>query len=127
MIAKYNRRSLYWGAPGLVLQIAGPMMFMMWENEATGYVGAFAALIGFTMLMIGFGFYVKAKEQHPAWALLALLSWLGFIVLARLPDRHQQSIDRINKGLCPNCEYDLRGDYSSPCSECGWQRPAKND
>lgn len=38
------------------------MMFMMWESEATGYVGTIAALTGFTMLMIGFGYYVKAKR-----------------------------------------------------------------
>lgn len=31
---------------------------------------------------------------------------------------------RRSKGLCPSCEYDLRGDYSSGCSECGWRRGA---
>ena len=103
MIAKYNRRSLYWGAPGLCLQIVGPIMFMVWESEATVYVGAIATLTGLTMLMIGFIYYAKAKDQHPAWAGMALLSWIGFIVLARLPDRHQRSIDRMNKGLCPKC------------------------
>lgn len=126
MIVKYNWRSLYWGAPGLCLQLGGPMMLIMWEGEVIVYVGAGIALIGSALLMIGFSYYAKAKDQHPAWAGMALLSWLGFFVLSLLPDRHQRSIDRMNKGLCPNCEYDLRGDFSSPCSECGWRRSEKN-
>ncbi len=26
------------------------------------------------------------------------------------------------RGLCRNCGYDLRGDFSTGCSECGWGR-----
>lgn len=26
------------------------------------------------------------------------------------------------KGKCPKCDYDLRGDLSSGCPECGWRR-----
>ena len=32
---------------------------------------------------------------------------------------------RLNRGLCPECGYDLKGKSSSSsdrCSECGWQR-----
>ena len=29
---------------------------------------------------------------------------------------------RTRRGLCPKCGYDLRGDYSTGCSECGWGR-----
>ena len=127
MIAKYNRRSLYWGVPGLLSSIVWPIMLGVWEEEANVLVGAIVGLTGLVMLFIGFGYYAKAKEQHTAWAALALLPWIGIMGLALLPDRHQRSIERINKGLCPKCEYDLRSDFSSPCSECGWQRPAKND
>ncbi len=28
------------------------------------------------------------------------------------------------EGRCPKCDYDLRGDLSSGCPECGWQREA---
>ncbi|MEE8156022.1 MAG: hypothetical protein V3T53_13805 [Phycisphaerales bacterium] len=122
MIAKYNRRSFRWGVPGLIMQVVGPILFMTWEGEAIEFVGASLALFGFVLLMIGFGYYVKAKDQHPAWAGMALLSWLGIFVLARLPDRHQRSIDRMNQGLCPTCAYDLRGDHSTGCPECGWKR-----
>lgn len=26
------------------------------------------------------------------------------------------------QGMCPSCEYDLRGDFSVGCPECGWRR-----
>lgn len=122
MIAKYNRRSLCWGVPGVFSSFVWPIMLFVWEDEANVLVGAIVGLAGLVMLFIGFGYYAKAKEQHPAWALMALLSWIGFFVLSRLPDRHQRSIDRMNKGLCPKCEYDLRGDFTSACSECGWKQ-----
>ena len=32
---------------------------------------------------------------------------------------------RVRRGLCVACGYDLRGDFSQGCPECGWQRAAK--
>ena len=29
---------------------------------------------------------------------------------------------RVRAGHCPNCNYDLRRDFSRGCPECGWQR-----
>lgn len=29
---------------------------------------------------------------------------------------------RERAGHCPNCDYDLRGELSSGCPECGWKR-----
>jgi len=29
---------------------------------------------------------------------------------------------RARRGRCPRCGYDLRGNFSAGCSECGWQR-----
>ncbi len=31
---------------------------------------------------------------------------------------------RRKRGRCINCGYDLRGDFSAGCSECGWRREA---
>jgi hypothetical protein len=30
-------------------------------------------------------------------------------------------LNRLRKGHCPRCDYDLRFDASRPCSECGWR------
>ncbi len=29
---------------------------------------------------------------------------------------------RLQRGQCPECGYDLRGEFESGCSECGWRR-----
>ncbi len=99
----------------------GPMLFMIWENEALVWPGAICTLGGTAMLLIGFVYYLKAKQQHPAWALTAFLWWIGIIWMALLKDRHLQSQQRIAKGLCPKCEYDRRDNFSTRCPECGAQ------
>lgn len=121
MIEKHNRTSLRWGIPGIILGNGGPMMFMIWENEALFWLGSVCALGGVAMLFVGFVYYLKAKQQHPAWALTAFLSWIGIVWMALLKDRHLQSQQRVAKGLCPKCEYDRRGEFSSRCPECGAQ------
>ncbi len=47
----------------------------------------------------------------------AAILWL----LALGPFTARRMIRR-NRGLCINCGYDLRGDLSSGCPECGWRR-----
>ncbi len=121
MIEKHNRTSLRWGIPGIILGNGGPMISMIWESEALVWLGSVCALGGMAMLFVGFVYYLKAKQQHPAWALTAFLSLIGIICMALLKDRHLQSQQRMAKGLCPMCEYDRRGVFSSPCPECGAQ------
>lgn len=31
-------------------------------------------------------------------------------------------LPRVHPGLCPECEYDLRGQAETGCPECGWHR-----
>jgi len=55
------------------------------------------------------------------WAVLWLLGWALFTPRRR----------RLAKGQCPRCSYDLRGEFLSGCSECGWgksgMRPARRN
>ncbi len=51
-------------------------------------------------------------------SLLYAVGWfvpIGRIALARLGLRRY-------RGKCLKCGYDLRGDFSAGCSECGWRR-----
>lgn len=75
MIRRYNRISLAWGIPGLVLQLPGIM-----GQRAFLAVGTLAVLIACV-------YYAKAKGRHPAWGLLGFLSCLGLVGLAFLEDR----------------------------------------
>ena len=58
--------------------------------------------------------------------------WTGFLanvifyaailwLLSLTPYALRRSIRR-KRGHCINCGYDLRGDLSSGCPECGWRR-----
>ena len=58
--------------------------------------------------------------------------WVGFAInttfyaamlwLLTLGPFTMRRIIRRKRGHCINCGYDLRGDFSVGCPECGWQR-----
>lgn len=70
-----------------------------------------------------------------AIALPYLPIWRGFIVnslmyafavslpyLTWLVVRRFKRANRIRRGRCPRCAYDLRGNFAAGCTECGWRR-----
>jgi len=83
MNASENRKSLMFGVPGIVLQIAGNVKMRSEPEDALGLV---LALVGTVLLIVGLAFYAKAKGRSPAWGLMGLLSIIGLIVLALLKD-----------------------------------------
>ena len=60
------------------------------------------------------------------------LLWVGFTIntifygvllwLLMLGLHRARRVRRRKRGLCIKCGYDLRGDFSAGCSECGWRR-----
>ena len=85
MIMEYNRKSYYFGVPGIILQTSGRIMTVNIQEQAN--LGAFYMLVGTALLITGFVFYTKAKSRAPAWCLFAFLSIIGVIVLACLKDK----------------------------------------
>ena len=91
-----NRTSLKWGVPGIVIQLASSFVpTLMGETNPNAIsIGALimqlaVCTIGTALLIVGLGYYAAAKG-HSRWAgLLGLLSILGIIVLAVLPDRRK--------------------------------------
>lgn len=68
--------------------------------------------------------YPMILPVHVLWpgfavntAFYAAIVWL----LSLLPFTVRRLVRR-KRGLCINCGYDLRGEFSSGCPECGWQR-----
>ena len=59
------------------------------------------------------------------WGLLvygaALALGPSLIIAAFVVPLVRQSL-RAKRGLCPACGYNLRGDFSAGCPECGWRR-----
>jgi hypothetical protein len=86
MIAQHNRTSLLFGIPGALLQFPGPFVTsFLWPQEIWVQRGVIA--LGTILLIIGLSYYARAKGQSPWYGALAVLSWLGYLVLALLPDK----------------------------------------
>lgn len=88
MDAAQNRTSFMFGVPGIVLQFVG---WLMQGDTIPGGspLGLVVQVVGTVLLIVGLSFYARAKGHHPAWGLMGLLSIIGLIVLAVLPDRRK--------------------------------------
>lgn len=97
MIAEYNRKSLSIGIPGLALQILcllGSNLYVAYakaHNVAPSAILALLMLLGIVagdvLLIIGLCYYAKGKGYTPVLGLLGLLSCIGLLILAVLPDK----------------------------------------
>lgn len=67
---------------------------------------------------------IRALPLRPMWlgfiANTVLFSSAWWIVLVGIPLLRRAQRER--RGRCPKCGYDLRGDYSAGCAECGWRK-----
>ena len=86
MIAKYNRWSLMFGVPGVIVQIAGVSVFHLGQRGPT-LPGALSILFGGILLTIGLAFYAKAKGRSFAWCIMGIFGIIGLAVLAALEDK----------------------------------------
>jgi hypothetical protein len=57
------------------------------QGSLLALVCFFISLAGTVLLIIGLGYYARAKGHSGWWGMLGLLSCLGLIILAFLPDR----------------------------------------
>jgi hypothetical protein len=84
MIKSLNNKSLAIGIPGLIIDVAGQYMMTL---SGMGLIGGLVFLIGVAMFITGLAYYAKSKGYHWALGFLGLLSCIGLIVLAVLPDK----------------------------------------
>lgn len=91
-----NRKSLMLGAPGIAMQIGGRLMVISEKDNrnprtksdsTTDAIGTLLMLTGTVLLILGLSMYARAKGHSPWWCLMGVLSIIGLIVLAALPDR----------------------------------------
>ena len=76
MIKKLNNKSMAFGVPGIIIQTIGFA------------INPIVVLLGGVLLIIGLGYYAKAKGHSGYFGLFGLLSWIGIIVLIVLKDHH---------------------------------------
>jgi len=107
----YNRKSFYWGIPGIILQSVGFVMVMNYVSQLdmTTYQQeplhiTFARLIlllGSILLLVGFAYYAKMKGRSPAWCLVGFLGLIGLIILACLKDEFLLIPESAGESLLP--------------------------
>ena len=70
---------------------------------------------------------LRLMPLRPLWlGLAADTAFYAALLLLVIPGpRFARQWVRRRRGRCESCGYDLRGDYSDGCSECGWQRSSK--
>jgi len=93
MDANLNRVSLYWGVPGLTIQTLGYIVANVMVEPLMALFFLLVSVAGTVLLLVGLGYYAKAKGHSPVWGLLGLLSCVGIVVLAVLPDKLKQNSD----------------------------------
>src|SRR5262245_19950417 len=102
MIPEHNRKSLLLGIPGLLIQIGFlflPRIAVALGADPTARLPQWvawrmiiAALLGAVLLIIGLGYYAKGKGYSAVLGLLGLLSCIGLLILAVLPDKTKGQI-----------------------------------
>ncbi|MEM9701498.1 MAG: hypothetical protein AAF907_03530 [Planctomycetota bacterium] len=102
---KFNLLSFALAIPGFVLSIGSQIASrIIKDNPLDDSLVVLAALllvslVGVCLLVAGFGCYAVYKGRHPAWGLLGLLSWIGLIVLACIPDHNKKRIEELTETL----------------------------
>ena len=97
MIPEYSRKSLAIGIPGLALLILCDVVpDLFWTKSSASSAGMplwamIASSVGITvsslLLVVGLGYYAKSKGYSGALGLLGVLSCVGLIIVAVLPDK----------------------------------------
>lgn len=59
--------------------------------------------------------------------LASILFWEVILICCWFMLRSCQHYIRFKKGVCRLCGYNLRGDFSAGCPECGWGRSSKHN
>ena len=106
---------------------------IIWKHRSTAgadYINASGPTSGFMLLGLGVERTPALGTEHlwtiefPFWLLAATVSMAPIIRFLEFR-KHQLVLDRIQRGLCVACGYDLRGS-SEKCPECGTPITAPN-
>ena len=86
---------------GIVLQCSGGLVPLGPERAALAVLGWLAIGSGTLLTVVGFAYYARTKGRSPAWAVLALASVFGWVVLVLLKPKptHVVSGSGLQRGI----------------------------
>jgi hypothetical protein len=90
MIAKYNRKSLAFGIPGILLQTGWLALIVVVGKPFPEWVAplfGFSLILGAMLWLVGTCYYAMAKGYQAAVGILGIFSWMGLLILFILPDK----------------------------------------
>jgi hypothetical protein len=97
MIAKYNRKSLVFGIPGILLQLGWLALIVFIGLQGGSHSKALpdwaammfgcSIILGAILWLVGSCYYALAKGYSTAVGLLGIFSWIGLLILFVLPDK----------------------------------------
>ncbi len=72
---------------------------------------------------------MRVIPLRPIWPGFAIntISYAALLWLLFFGSLTARRIIRRKRGHCIKCGYDLRGDFSAGCPECGWQRESLDE
>ena len=86
---EFRKGSLF-GLAGFALELLGAVAQIPYQGIGFGSpVGLAATITGAAFLVVGVYYLARSKGRHPAWAILGLLSLVGWILVAFLEDTTQ--------------------------------------
>ena len=85
-----NMLSFAFAVPGLLATFSSGIVAreMNLPRDQAGAIGGVVAIGGTLLVAVGLCFYARYKGRSPLWGLLGLLSCVGILLLAVLPDYH---------------------------------------
>jgi hypothetical protein len=89
MLQEYKTKTNIGVGFGLALQIAGRFLVDSGGGKPGAILGLVVILAGVAIFIWGCMSYARGKGQNAALGFLGLLSIVGLVVLAVLPDKHK--------------------------------------
>ncbi len=81
--------------------------------------------VSWIMLVVAGGGYVALlviSSDKAVGPIVVVAAIVVFLLFRNELSPKRCRVRRRRAGLCPLCAYDLQHDFSSGCSECGWER-----
>jgi uncharacterized membrane protein len=76
---------------GFVGYYLGAGLFRLSASPGLIFIGIILWLVGMAFIFWGFYIWIRLKQRDPFFIILALLTWVGLIVIACLKDKSKSS------------------------------------